>query len=208
AGIMGNGPATWTRGGEEQSLSWFEAKGILEEAFRLLHIAVEYQSDSENPLLHPGRTASLRLGGDRLGTFGQVHPQVRQERSLPEEVYMFQLSAGVLLSAIEGGEHRDRKFLPYSTFPSADRDIAFFVPLEVSVRDIQQAIAKVGGEVLESIQLFDEYRGEAVPEGQRSLAFRSIYRAGDRTLTDAEIDPIQQKIRDVLVKNFEASLRS
>jgi phenylalanyl-tRNA synthetase beta chain len=207
-GIMGNGPATWTRGGAEQSLSWFEAKGILEEAFRLLHLTVEYKSDSENPLLHPGRTASLWLGGDRLGTFGQVHPQVRQERGLPEEVYMFQISAAALLSAIEKSDNLARKFVPYSTFPPADRDIAFFVPVEVSVDEIQRAIAKVGADVLESIQLFDEYRGEGVPEGQRSLAFRSIYRAGDRTLTDAEIEPVQQKIRDILVKNFEASLRS
>ncbi len=208
AGIMGNGPATWTRGGAEQSLSWFEAKGILEQAFRLLHLTVEYKSDSENPLLHPGRTASLWLGGDRLGSFGQVHPQVRQERGLPEEVYTFQLSAAVLLSAIERGDNLARKFVPYSAFPSADRDIAFFVPVEVSVDEIQRAIAKVGSDVLESVQLFDEYRGEGVPEGQRSLAFRSIYRAGDRTLTDAEIEPVQQKIRDILVKNFEASLRS
>ena len=82
------------------------------------------------------------------------------------------------------------------------------MPVQVSVDEIQRAIAKVGSDVLESIQLFDEYRGEGVPEGQRSLAFRSIYRAGDRTLTDAEIEPVQQKIRDILVKNFEASLRS
>ncbi len=208
AGIMGNGPANWTECGEEQSLSWFEAKGILEEAFRLLHLTVESKSDSENPLLHPGRTASLWLGGDRLGTFGQVHPQVRQERDLPEEVYMFQFSAAVLLSVMERGDNLARKFVPYSTFPPADRDIAFFVPVEVSVDEIQQAIAKVGGGVLESIQLFDEYRGESVPDGQRSLAFRLIYRASDRTLTDAEIDPVQQRVRDVLVKNFEVNLRS
>jgi len=208
AGIMGNGPATWTRGGAEQSLSWFEAKGILEQAFRLLHLTVEYKSESENPLLHPGRTASLWLGGDRLGTFGQVHPQARQERGLPEEVYTFQLSAAVLLSAIEKGDNLARKFVPYSTFPPADRDIAFFVSVEVSVEEIKRAIAKVGPDVLESVQLFDEYRGEGVPEGQRSLAFRSIYRAGDRTLTDSEIEPVQQQIRDILVKNFEASLRS
>lgn len=208
AGIMGAGPATWTRGGGEQSLSWFEAKGILEEVFRLLHLSVEYKSDSENPLLHPGRAASLWLGGDRLGTFGQIHPQVRQERDFPEEVYTFQLSAAVLLSEIERSDNLARKFAAYSSFPPADRDIAFFVPVEVSVGEIEGAIAKVGGDVLESIQLFDEYRGENVPDGQRSLAFRLIYRAGDRTLTDAEIDPVQQKVRDVLVKNFEVSLRS
>jgi phenylalanyl-tRNA synthetase beta chain len=67
---------------------------------------------------------------------------------------------------------------------------------------------KAGGELLEAVEVFDEYRGENVPEGQRSLAIRSIYRALDRTLTDADVEPLQQKIRDVLVEKFRVTLRS
>lgn len=214
AGIIGNGAASWTRGGREQSLSWFEAKGILEEVFDWLHLSVAYRNASndgeklENPIWHPGRTASLWLAEERLGTFGQVHPQVRQKRNLPDEIYVFNLSAEVLLSAMERSENVARKFALYSSFPPADRDIAFFVSVDVSVGEIIEAITKTAGNMLESVQLFDEYRGENVPESQRSLAFRLIYRASDRTLTDEEIDPIQQKIRDVLVDKFDVSLRS
>ena len=56
--------------------------------------------------------------------------------------------------------------------------------------------------------LFDQYIGKGVPEGSRSLAFRLVYRAGDRTLTDADINPIHQKVRDVLEEKFQATLRS
>ena len=56
--------------------------------------------------------------------------------------------------------------------------------------------------------LFDEYRGENVPTGQRSLAFRLVYRAGDRTLTDKDIEPIHQKVRAALEKAYQVSLRS
>ena len=58
------------------------------------------------------------------------------------------------------------------------------------------------------MEVFDEYRGKNVPEGQRSLAFRLVYRVGDRTLTDTDIDPLQQKVRDALVQQFNVNLRS
>ena len=58
------------------------------------------------------------------------------------------------------------------------------------------------------MELFDEYKGESVPEGQRSLAFSLAYRAGDRTLTDADVEPVHNKIREALTKQFAVSLRS
>jgi len=208
AGIIGNGGKSWTRGGKEEPLSWFEAKGILEQVFERLYLAVEYQADSENSLLHPGRTASLWLQGKYVGVFGQLHPQLRQERELPDEVYVFQLDLTVLVSVMTQGNIVRRKFSAYSTFPPADRDIAFFVSVEVSVNEIKQVISQAAGKLLESIELFDEYRGENVPEGQRSLAFRLIYRVSDRTLTDADVDPVQQKVRDALVDKLKVNLRS
>ncbi|NET25020.1 phenylalanine--tRNA ligase subunit beta [Okeania sp. SIO1I7] len=208
AGIIGNAPKSWTLGGREQPLSWFEAKGILTQVLERLYLAVEYKQSSENPLLHPGRTASLWLEGKSLGVFGQLHPQLRQERELPDEVYVFQLNLELLLSVMTQADMLRRKFSGYSTFPSADRDIAFFVSVEVSVNEIKQVISESAGKLLESIELFDEYRGENVPEGQRSLAFRLIYRMSDRTLTDGDIDPIQQKVRDALVDKFQVNLRS
>ena len=61
---------------------------------------------------------------------------------------------------------------------------------------------------MEAVEVFDEYRGTNVPAGQRSLAIRLIYRALDRTLTDADVDPLQQQVRDVLVDKFRVTLRS
>ncbi|NER05017.1 MAG: phenylalanine--tRNA ligase subunit beta [Okeania sp. SIO3C4] len=208
AGIISNAPKSWTLGGREQPLSWFEAKGILTQVFERLYLAVEYKQDSENSLLHPGRTASLWLEGKSLGVFGQLHPQLRQERELPDEVYVFQLNLELLLSVMTQADMLRRKFSGYSTFPSADRDIAFFVSVEVSVNEIKQVIYESAGKLLESVELFDEYQGKNVPEGQRSLAFRLIYRMSDRTLTDADVDPIQQKVRDALVDKFQVNLRS
>ena len=210
AGIIGGDPGIgrWTTGGKPQPLSWYEAKGILESVCHSLKIPVEYQADRSDPKLHPGRTASLWLQGQKLGYFGQLHPQLRQEKDLPAAVYVFQLNLDPILNYLAAEERLVPVFKNYSTFPASDRDIAFFASVDLSLADIQKSITKAGGELLEAVEVFDEYRGANVPDGQRSLAIRSIYRALDRTLTDADVEPLQQKIRDVLVEKFRVTLRS
>jgi len=210
AGIMGGDRTVgkWPRGGREQPMTWYEAKGVLEAVFERLGCPVEYQPDRSDERLHPGRTASLWLQGERLGVFGQLHPQLRQKLELPDGVYGFELDFDLMVDYLSGESHITPTFSSYSTYPASDRDLALFAPLEVSVADISREIAKAGGSLLASVELFDEYRGDNVPDGQRSLAFRLLYRAGDRTLTDAEVEPVHQKVRDALVSKFNVSLRS
>lgn len=102
-------------------------------------------------------------------------------------------------------------FAAYSSYPATDRDLAFFIPIDIAVAEIEQVIRKAAGgqpSLLTQIELFDEYQGEHVPAGQRSLAFRLVYQAGDRTLTEAEVNPIHQNIRVALEQQLSASLRS
>ena len=210
AGIFGGDPTQgkWVRGGRESPMTWYEAKGVLESVFERLGLKVEYQPNRQDERFHPGRTASLWLQGDRLGNFGQLHPQLRSERGLPDAIYAFDLDLDVLLDALDQDEKLTPRFHAYSTYPSADRDIAFFAPVKISVAEIERATQNAAGTLLESVQLFDEYQGESVPDGHRSLAFRLVYRAGDRTLTDEEIEPVHQQVREALVEKFGVSLRS
>ncbi|WP_373524943.1 phenylalanine--tRNA ligase subunit beta [Nostoc sp.] len=210
AGIVGGDRTLgkWSKSGQEQPLTWFEAKGILESVFRQLSLEIEFQPDRRDDRLHPGRTASLWIRGNRLGIFGQLHPQLRREKGLPDSVYVFQLDLNVVLDSLEQDEILTPAFQPYSTYPASDRDIAFFAPVKVSVTELEKAITQAGKDLLESVELFDEYRGENVPEGQRSLAFRLIYRASDRTLTEAEVEPVHNKVREALVEKFGVNLRS
>ena len=209
-GILGGDPTQgkWISAGRDRPMSWYEAKGILESVFGRLGLSIEYQPSRQDMRLHPGRTASLWLQGNRLGVFGQLHPQLRQDRGLPEEVYVFQLDLDLLFDALDVDEMLVPRFKPYSTYPAADRDIAFFAPIDVSVAELKRAIAYAGGQLLESVELFDEYKGQGVPAGQRSLAFRLIYRASDRTLTDVEVEPVHQKVRESLMEKFSLNLRS
>ncbi len=210
AGIMGGDTTSsrWTRSDRTEPMTWYEAKGVLESVFDKMGLQVEYQPDCSDGRFHPGRTASLWLGGNKLGIFGQLHPQFRQERSLPDEVYVFQMDLEVLLDALESDEILIPQFQNYSNYPASDRDLAFYAPVNIRVAEIEKAVTKAGKGLLSSVELFDEYRGENVPTGQRSLAFRLIYRAEDRTLTDTEVEPVHQKVRDTLVEKFGVELRS
>ncbi len=210
AGILGGDPSQgkWAQSGRDRPLTWYEAKGMLDSAFQRLQLAVEYQPDRRDQRLHPGRTASLWIKGTRLGTFGQLHPQLRLERGFPDEVYAFELDLEVLFQNLDTEALLVPTYTPYSAYPASDRDIAFFIPTQFSVAEIERSIRKAAGSLLDSVELFDEYRGANVPDGQRSLAFRLVYRASDRTLTDEDIEPVHQKVRETLTDKFRVNLRS
>ncbi len=196
----------WTTGGKGSPLTWYEAKGLLEAAFARLGVKVDYEASSEDNRLHPGRTASLWLAGKRLGIFGQLHPQLRRDRDLPDEIYLFQLDAVILLEAID--IETQVKFTAFSPYPSVELDLAFFAPIDLPVAELEKTMQETGKDLLVKVELFDRYLGKNVPEGQHSLAFSLAYRAGDRTLTDAEIEPIHRKVREALTEKFEVTLRS
>lgn len=211
AGVFGGdvASASWMRGGKEQPLSWYEAKGILEGVFQRLNLKIDWKADSSNGMLHPGRTAALVLRGRTQGFFGQLHPAIARDRELPSEVYLFDLDLNAVLAAMDDdGGRKVSVFQAFSSFPASDRDLAFFVDTSVSVADLTMLMTKTGGKLLDGVELFDDYRGKGVPEGQRSLAFRLVYRAGDRTLSDKDVDPVHQKVREQLVKKFKVELRS
>ena len=211
AGIMGGDArkGRWVNSNQETPMTWYEAKGILERVFDNLGLDVDYRTDEGEARLHPGRTASLWVRGrTNLGKFGQLHPELRRDKDLPDAVYVFELNWDVLVTCLTGKSGKAVKYKAYSTYPASDRDLAFFAPVEIAVSELQQVIGKSGGKLLDSVMLFDEYRGQGVPEGERSLAFRLVYRSSDRTLTDKDIDPVHQKVRAALEKKYSVSLRS
>ncbi len=211
AGILGGTQTSvglWLQGGKPQPLGWYDAKGLLDAIFQRLGVEIIYSGDRQDPRLHPGRTALLTCNGEVLGRFGQLHPQLRQDKGLIDEVYGFELALTPLYKAMASQTLATPHFQPYSTYPAVARDLALYAPLELTMAELSQAMVKAGGNLLEQVELFDEYKGDSVPDGQRSLAFSLAYRAGDRTLTDADVEPVHNKIREALTKQFAVSLRS
>jgi phenylalanyl-tRNA synthetase beta chain len=99
-------------------------------------------------------------------------------------------------------------YSPLPRFPYVERDLAIAVPDEITAAAVEYAIWSVSSDIIESVTLFDIYKGKPVPDGRKSLAFSIRYRAGDRTLTDLEVTELHSKIISVLEDTLKAELRS
>lgn len=132
---------------------------------------------------HPGRCAAIVADGVVVGHAGELHPKVSEAFGLPRGASAFELSletAYVRPSSAVAAQ-------PVRTYPVALQDLAFLVSDTVPVATLRDAIVTALGDACESVRCFDEYRGAALPEGHRSLAFAVRLRAADRTLTEREL---------------------
>jgi phenylalanyl-tRNA synthetase beta chain len=158
-------------------------KGILEGLLGTAG-AEWWVEPGERPFLHPGRTATVLAGDERkLGWIGELHPFVTAAWDLSGRWSAFEIDFDLLAEIVPETRH----YRELSPFPAVIQDIAVVVDDDVLAAQVQDAVAEGGGELLERVTLFDEYRGEQIGEGRKSLALRLEFRAPDRTLTDEEV---------------------
>ncbi len=167
---------------------------------------------------HEYRSATVLCGpadGGRrttLGQVGELDPTFVETIGLvgadgrPRRVGWLDLDLGVLLDP-DRAPRRSLEARPISRFPSSDIDLAFVVPDQVPAGTVAATLTTAGGELLESVQLFDAYRGETLGEGTRSLAFRLRFCALDRTLTDEEVGALRAACITAVEEAHRAALR-
>jgi phenylalanyl-tRNA synthetase beta chain len=200
-------PVAWDDplGVKPATIDFFDLKGVIESLAADLHLPnVTYRSTREVLYLHPGRASELIVDGKAVGCFGEMHPKAVQVFELGDRSIMAaELDLEAIIAAV-----RDRfAYSPVPRFPAALRDIAVIVDDGVSNERITAEMLAAGGELLGGARLFDVYRGEPIPAGSKSLAYALIYQAGDRTLTDKEIDKAHKKIEDRLRHMLKARIR-
>ena len=187
----------------EESLDFFDLKGVVDTLCAAFRTDVRY-APAEHPHLHPGRSAALQIGHQRLGLLGQLHPRLAEQFDLDAApVLVAELDFELLLL---GREPLEMVQTP-SRFPSAERDIAVVVDESVSHAEILAVIRDAAGSLLESAQLFDVYRGESIPAGRKSMAFALRYRAPDRTLDDDEVAGAHGNVERAVRERFGAEVR-
>ena len=139
---------------------------------------------------HPGRCAAVELAdGTLVGHAGELHPKVTDALDLPPRTVAAELDVDVLVAAT--GTPVQARAL--STYPSAHTDVALVVDEAVPAADVEGSLRSGAGDDLESVVLFDIYRGAQVGEGRKSLAYRLTFRAGDRTLTTDEVSALRDR---------------
>ncbi len=198
----------WTSSGKPVPLTYFTARGLLTRIFQALKLEVVDRPFKDDGRLHPGRAAQLVLEGRALGNFGQLHPLLCEQFDLPDHTFLFDLELSRLLEAATRTNRWSPAFKPFSTVPAMERDLAVVVKRDQHCADLLQAIRKAGKPLLESVELIDRFEGDQLGENECSQAFRIRYRGKDSTLTDDQLQPVHEKVRQALVKQFNAELRS
>ncbi|HUT97212.1 MAG TPA: phenylalanine--tRNA ligase subunit beta [Dehalococcoidales bacterium] len=190
---------SWRSGNE--ALDFYDAKGVIEGLFGQLGVEVGFEAGSDESL-HPFQQAVVVVGGKRLGVVGELHPKVADAFEIAGEVYLFEVDLTALLPFIV--EHK--MFQPISRFPAVVRDMALV--LDAGVTNAQAQDIMRGFPLVTEITLFDLYSGEQLPAGKKSLAYRISYQSPKHTLTDDEVNKVQQQILDKLSKQLGATLRA
>jgi phenylalanyl-tRNA synthetase beta chain len=151
------------------------------------------------PPWHPGRCARVTLAdGTTVGHAGELHPKVVAALGVPERTVGAELDLDVLTVAAETKPRAHT----LATYPMAQSDVALVVERSVPAARVHDALVAGGGDLLESVQLFDVYEGEQVGAGHRSLAYRLTFRSADRTLTTEEVS----RLRDAAVAAAAAAV--
>lgn len=144
----------------------------------------------ESSAFHPGRTAILSTTeGERVGVAGELHPAVIKAFSLPKHAAALELDLEAVIESAPSVVPSE----PISTFPIAKEDFAFVVDGDTPAEAVRAALIVGIGDVAEAVRLFDEYRGDQVAEGKKSLAFAVRLRPHEKTLKGAEIDELRAR---------------
>ncbi|WMJ84348.1 phenylalanine--tRNA ligase subunit beta [Oscillospiraceae bacterium LTW-04] len=184
---------------------YFSLKGIVEVLLEVFGISdYDVTAVTDNPTFHPGRCAAITKDGRLIGTIGEVHPSVCTNYDMGVRAYMGRIDLAVLFAL---SDVADRTYHPLPRFPASTRDIALLCDDALPVLTIEKAIKAQIGDILESVLLFDHYKGAQIPEGKKSLAFAISMRAADRTLTDAEVNVAMERALNA-VSALGAQLRA
>ena len=194
----------------------FDAKAVaVEMVARLLRrtASIERATDANDlALLHPRGAGVITVDGRRVGRLGPLHPDIVDALDLDGEVQVVEFD----LAALESIGSEAPRYRSIPRLPAVTRDVALVISDDVPASDVEALLTSVGGELCESIKLFDLFRGQGIPDAHRSLAFHVVYRdpkavadpENARTLTDKEVDALHAKVVQAAKERYGASLRA
>ncbi len=191
---------------EARAADFFDIKGVVEAL--LLDLGLEEpafeMSDDAPPGFRPEATARVILGGVPAGSLGECHPEAAERVELKsEKVFLFELD----MPAVMGALPRERKYRPYARFPAVIRDLCVVLGSGVKSGDAGRIIREAGQGLVESVDLFDLYRGDQIGASEKALTFRISYRSQERTLDGREVNLLHEKIVAKIEEELGGRLR-
>jgi phenylalanyl-tRNA synthetase beta chain len=197
-------PAAWSGADRDAKVDIYDLKGLTEELLEQIGMrGFVFTKRTESTALFL-ESAAITLGGKLpLGELGQLSPALAKRYDLRDAVFLAEFNLDALLARRNPG----KSFKSLPQFPSSRRDVALLVAENVTHDAVLQTVKQAKAAHLESVELFDVFRGKGVPAGQKSVAYAITYRAVDKTLTDAEVNTAHAKLLETLQTRLPAELR-
>ena len=194
----------WSGEDREARLDLSDLKGLLEELLETLGLrGYTCQRRATCPSELYLEAATLHLGKQTIGEFGQLLPSLAKQYDLRDPVFLAELNLDLLLAR----RNTNKSFKPLPMFPSIRRDVAMIVPEETSHESILAVVRQVKPAHLEKVELFDVFRGKNVADGSKSVAYAFTYRSSEKTLTDQEINPAHERVIVEFRQKLSATVR-
>jgi phenylalanyl-tRNA synthetase beta chain len=193
------GQKTWNAAAE--TVDFYDVKGIIETLFDHLGVDVEFAL-ADDEMLVTGRCAGISVADQAIGIIGQLDPRVAEKYEVSSDpVYLFEIELAKLLPLIKPkGEYSQ-----IARFPGSTRDISLLVDIDLPSQKVQDIIEDT--KLVSSVTLFDVYTGDKLPGGKKTLAYSIVYQSPERTLTDKEVNKVQDGMLKRLGKTLGATLR-
>jgi phenylalanyl-tRNA synthetase beta chain len=190
-------------GASARSVDFFDLKGDVDALLALTGAGAEfaYAPPANHPAMHPGQTAEIRRDGRRVGFIGALHPQVQARLGLSGPIFVFELAYADIEQA------KPPIFRELSKFPSIRRDLALVLDLAVPAAQVVALVREAAGELLVNVELFDEYRGEGIDSGRKSLGLTLTLQDFSRTLKEEVVEAVMAQVVSALQSGVGAQLR-
>jgi phenylalanyl-tRNA synthetase beta chain len=184
----------------KELVDYFDCKGDLEVLLDNCKTDYEF-AQSKHDFLHPGRQASVVLEGCCIGWIGQIHPEICRRIGIKKEVYAYELYIEKIQKSILP------QFHDVSKYPSVRRDLALIVNDDISAQQITNLVASELGENLIETIIFDEYQGDKIELGKRSLAIGLLLQQQNATFEDKDVDKLISKVVSSMKEQLSVEIR-
>lgn len=204
--VVGIGNENDQEGLNPSPYDYYRMKGFLTSILEIL--GIHENRYSFRPLVpeknefHPYRSAEVTVGKKVIAILGEIHPLLQKKLGFNEKVSALEIDLAAVLSL---GQGQAKAIVP-PKFPSVKRDLAFIISKDADYLPIKKLIERQD-HLIKDVSIFDEYTGEGVEEGKKSLALSIVFRSDDETLKEETVNGVMEKIIASLNKEFGAEVR-
>ena len=195
----------WNR--QAMASDFYDIKGVLEGLFAGLQVKDSQftrMKAQRSPYLRTGAAAEIVIGDHTIGCIGEIDSEVLSNYNLKQAVFIFEMDLDHLIARIP--DHIQA--VPLPRYPSTSRDITLIVDADLDAQAVLSGIHRMENELVETVWIFDVFKGRPIPDGKKSLSLRVVYRSSEGTLEDEAVNQIHRELTQQLLEVCKADLPS